>query len=115
MCFGVMNNKTDRVPIPSKTIERAKEFNQIEQIVKIAGKCINTALKSASNKQQPENRVFSPQNWIKNKTCLDGITAAIDQYFDMLPTIEGAGSNYEILKKALSLNQEDFEYRWAAD
>jgi len=61
----------------------------IDQIVKIAGRSLNTGLRVATNRAQPENRVFSPQNWIKSKTSLNDINAAIEQYFDMLPTMEG--------------------------
>jgi hypothetical protein len=115
MIFGVINKKTDRVPIPSQTYEKAKAANLVPQIIKISGRCLNTALKVAANRQQPENRVFSPQNWIKSKTSLNDISAAIEQYFDMLPTMENMEAVEKSLREGLSLMQEDFEYRLSAD
>jgi len=115
MCFSIANNQSDRVPNPYSSYEKAKSKGMVEQIVLIAASCLNTALEAAANEPQPQNRVFSPQNWIKTKTCLSGINAAIRQYFTMLPTMPGGKELSSNLKDALVLSSEDFEYRWAAD
>jgi hypothetical protein len=115
MCFAISNNQADRVPSPQSCLNKAEKTNNKEQIVEIAGACLNTALEAAANEPQPANRVFSPQNWIKAKTCLSGINAAIRQYFTMLPTMPGGKEMSKNLKEALSLPPEDFGYRWAAD
>ncbi|MFI5093883.1 MAG: hypothetical protein ACHQIK_10620 [Candidatus Acidiferrales bacterium] len=83
--------------------------------MKIAGVCLNMALEAAANETQPANRVFSPQNWIKAKTCLAGINFAIRNYFNMLPLMPSGKEMKAKLDAALSLETEDFEYRWAAD
>ena len=113
--FGIINKKIDRVPSPSVSLEKAKESNLIKQIIEISGRCLNTALKVASNRQLPENRVFSPQNWVKSKTCLNDINAAVEQYFDMLPMMENMQKIEEKLREGLTLMQDDFEYRLSAD
>jgi len=115
MCFAIINNSQAKVPKPSATLDRAKDKSMVDQIVKIAGRCLNTALRVAANRTQPENRVFSPQNWIKSKTSLNDINAAIEQYFDMLPTMEGMEAQNQLLRDTLTLGQEQFEYRWSAD
>jgi hypothetical protein len=46
-------------------------------------------LEAAANEPQPANRVFSPQNWIKTKSCLSGINGAIRNYYNMLPMMPG--------------------------
>ena len=105
------------VPSPTASYEIAKERSHIDQIVSIAASCLNTALEAAANEPQPPNRVFSPQNWIKTKTCLSAINAAIRQYFTMLPTMPmpGAKELAQELKGTLAMSRDDFEYRWAAD
>lgn len=115
MCFSISSNQADRVPHPSNTLEKAKNGNKVSQIVEIAGTCLNTALEAAVNEPPPQNRVFSPQNWIKAKTCLAAINAAVRQYFAMLPTMPGGKEMAKDLRDTLSLPIEDFEYRWAAD
>lgn len=115
MCFAISNNRADRVPNPAISYEQAFKKNMVNQIVQIAGSCLNTALEAAANEIQPRNRVFSPQNWIKTKTCLAGINAAIRQYFSMLPTMPGGREMSVNLKEVLYINEEKFEYRWAAD
>jgi len=115
MCFGISNNQPDRVPDPNRCYEIAKSSGMSEQIVEIAGRCLNTALEAAANEPQPQERVFSPQNWIKAKTCLAGINAAIRGYFSMLPTLPGGKEHSIKLKETLKLDNEHFEYRWAAD
>ena len=87
----------------------------VDEIVKIAGMSLNMALEGAANEPQPPNRVFSPQNWIKAKTCLAGINFAVRNYFNMLRLMPGGRDIKSKLDAALALETEDFEYRWAAD
>ena len=115
MCFAIANNQPDRVPNPHRCWERATESKMAEEIIKISGISLNMALEAAASEPQPQNRVFSPQNWIKAKTCLAGINFAIRNYFNMLPVIPGGKEIRDKLNQTLTLNNEDFEYRWAAD
>lgn len=115
MCFAISNNQPDRVPNPHRCWEKAIESDMLTDIIKISGISINMALEAAANEIQPQNRVFSPQNWIKAKTCLAGINFAIRNYFNMLPVIPGGQEIKSKLNDAFTLNNVDFEYRWAAD
>ena len=110
-CFSVASNQQERVPKPSATLNRAKEMNIIDQVVFMAANSLNFALETAANEPQPSNRVFSPQNWIKTKSCLSGITSAIRMQLMMQSSISG---NAE-LKNALIIPTDKFEYRWQAD
>jgi hypothetical protein len=115
MCFAIANKQSDRVPGPDACLLKAQGSGMVEDIVRIAGISLNMALEAAANEPQPTNRVFSPQNWIKAKTCLAGINFAIHNYFSMLPLIPGGRDMKTRLDAALTLEAEDFEYRWAAD
>jgi hypothetical protein len=115
MCFAIANNQSDRVPDPDACFVKAQGNSMVDDIVKIGGVCLNMALEAAANEPQPANRVFSPQNWIKAKTCLAGINFAIRNYFNMLPLMPGGKEMKVKLDGALSLETGDFEYRWAAD
>jgi len=109
--FAIANNFSDRVPSPESTYQRADEKKIKDQIVQMAASCLNSALDSAVNEPQPQNRVFSPQNWIKSKASLSKIDTTIRAYLDVLPSI-GNDINF---KDSLKLDQQEFEYRWAAD
>lgn len=115
MCFAIANNQSDRVPDPDACLIKAQGNSMVDDIVKIGGVCLNMALEAAANEPQPANRVFSPQNWIKAKTCLAGINFAIRNYFNMLPLMPGGKEMKAKLDVALALETGDFEYRWAAD
>ena len=115
MCFAIANNQSDRVPNPDACLIKAQGNSMVDDIVKIGGVCLNMALEAAANEPQPANRVFSPQNWIKAKTCLAGINFAIRNYFNMLPLMPGGKEMKAKLDVALALETGDFEYRWAAD
>lgn len=115
MCFSIANNQSERVPSPSKAYEISVVSGMIDEIVKVAGISLNMALEAAANEQQPANRVFSPQNWIKSKSCLSGINGAIRNYFSMLPMMPGGAEIKKKLTEATKLKNEDFEYRLAAD
>ncbi len=115
MCFTIISKQGLRVPSPSSSLERAKNQNLVDQVVDIAASCLNTALEAAANEPQPQNRIFSPQNWIRAKTCLSGINAAIRQYFTMLPTMPGGKDVAQRLNSSLTIPAADFEDRWEAD
>ncbi|EPG72759.1 AIPR protein [Leptospira fainei serovar Hurstbridge str. BUT 6] len=115
MCFGISSNAPERVAPPSHCYAVAASNQLVDEIVKIAGISINMALEAAANEPQPINRVFSPQNWIKAKTCLAGINFAIRNYFQMLPMMPGGADIKTRLNAALVLDSATFEYRWAAD
>lgn len=115
MCFAIANNLADRVPDPDTCYIKASEAGMVEEIMRIGGTSLNMALEAAANEQQPANRVFSPQNWIKAKSCLAGINFAVRNYFGMLPLMPGGKDMKAKLDAALTLESEGFEYRWAAD
>jgi AIPR protein len=115
LCFSVANKMAEGVPNPAITLEKATQSGMIDQIVDMAGTCLNTALEAAANEPQPSNRVFSPQNWIKTKTCLAGIRQAMQSYFNMLPAMPGGKELSQKLKSALAMDASQFEARWAAD
>jgi hypothetical protein len=77
----------------------------------MAATCLNFALESALDEWQSANKVFSAQNWIKSKSCLSGIGAAVRMQLMMLPNAPGGKE----LKGSLVLPEHAFEERWAAD
>lgn len=115
LIFSVGNSLYDRVPLPSATWEAAKNNAMVDQIVKISGRCLNTALRVALNRSLPNGAIFSPQNWIKSKQSLNDITTSIEQHLDMLPTMDGGEQQYKRLKDTINIGQEFFEYRLQAD
>lgn len=115
LCFCVANKMAEGVPNPVITLEKAQASGIVDQIVDMAGTCLNTALEAAANEPLPANRVFSPQNWIKTKNCLAGIRAAMQQYFTMLPSMPGGKDLSQKLRTALTMDAGQFEARWAAD
>lgn len=113
ICFAISNNQPDRVPNPNACYTKAQTDNMVTEIVRIAGTCLNMALEAKAN--EPSTQIFSPQNWMKTKTCLAGINFAIRNYFGMLPMIPGGQVTAQKLKSTLALPESEFEYRWAAD
>ncbi|MCY4409851.1 MAG: AIPR family protein [Caldilineaceae bacterium] len=115
LCFCVANNMGQGVPDPVIAYERADTADLVSQVVDSAGACLNSALEAAANEPQPPNRVFSPQNWIKTKSCLAGIRLAINQYFMMLPAMPNGRELHQRLREGLKMDADQFKERWAAD
>ncbi len=115
MCFSIASGQSERVPSPSKSLEAAKQAGMVQKIVEVAGVSLNMALEAAANEAQPASRVFSPQNWVKTKSCLSGINFAVRNYFNMLPMMPGGTEIKKRLTDATALPAEAFEYRWSAD
>lgn len=114
-CFFVTSNQSEKAPTPKLAWEKAVKAGLQQTVTDIAASCINTALESAANEVQPQNRVFSPHNWIKSKSCLTSINAAVRQYFAMLPSMPNGKELSQQLKSNLKLEDSAFEARWAAD
>jgi hypothetical protein len=116
-CFAIANNQSENVPSPIRCLERLQQAGLLNEIIQISGICLNIALETAANEAQAQaqNKVFSPQNWVKAKSCLTAINAAIRNYFSMLPMMQGGQEIKKKLDSTLKLSSEDFEYRWAAD
>ena len=110
LSFSVASKRPDRVPAPDVALLRAREKGIADWVVTFAGKALNMALQNAASEVLPENRVFSPNNWMKAKSSLAGITNVIQTQLTMLPEL-GAKNKCE----ALVLDGDAFEYRWQAD
>jgi len=109
--YSIASNQSDRVPKPNSTYANAQSHGIIDRVVNMAATALNFALETAANEPQPSSRVFSPQNWIKTKTCLSGIAAAVRMQLMMLPNMPGGSE----LRDSMVLPSEHFEYRWEAD
>lgn len=115
MCYAIINNQSDKVPNPFACYTAVEQSILADKIVEIAGQSLNMALETAANTPTTDNRVFSPQNWIKAKTCLAGINAAIRSYFGLLPMMPGGAEIKAKMEAGMKLDPKDFEYRWSAD
>jgi len=72
---------------------------------------LNVAIEEEVNDQSGQNKIFSPQNWVKTKSCLSKIKTSVRTQVQMLPNFEGGKE----LKESLIIGAENFEYRWEAD
>ena len=115
MIFAISSNQSDRVPSAHKALGSAQAANMVDEIVRIAGTCLNMALEAAANEPQPANRVFSPQNWVKSKACLAGINGAVRNYLNMLKGFPGGAEVKKRLDEATVLPTDAYEYRLSAD
>jgi hypothetical protein len=115
MCFAIANNNVERIPSPDITYQRAQEFNLTQELVKITANCLNSSLSSAINECTTNNKIFSPQNWLKTKKCCADINSSIGNCLFFLSSFSEGEILKQKLDQALKLPQEYFEYRWAAD
>ena len=109
--FTIASNYPDRVPAPKVSYECAKENGVVDQLVNMAASCLNVAIEEAASEQSTPGRIFSPQNWIKTKSCLSKIKTSVRTQIQMLPNFPGGKE----LKESLIVPAEIFEYRWEAD
>ena len=105
----------ESVPSPSVTLKKLQDSGMMDQVVKVAGACLNNALQIAASEPLPNNRVFSPQNWVKTKGCLMAIRSAIVNYLNFAPTIAGGADAFAEMKTSLSMQPEEFSERYTAD
>ncbi|CAD6490318.1 MAG: AIPR protein [Candidatus Argoarchaeum ethanivorans] len=109
--FTIASNYPDRVPAPKVSYECAKENGVVDQLVNMAASCLNVAIEESASEWSTSGKIFSPQNWIKTKSCLSKIKTSVRTQIHMLPNFPGGKE----LKESLIIPAEIFEYRWEAD
>jgi hypothetical protein len=108
--FCAANNQVGKgVPAPSATIKALT--SSADTLLPMAGTCLNMALQAAIDEYQANNKVFSPQNWLKNKDSILKVQNAVQMYLTMMGGMPGAKE----LKSALVIAPEHFSMRWSAD
>ena len=111
--FCELNNMPDAVPDPSEALRLMKSAGNTDSVIDIAGQCLNMAFEVAVSEASDNNKVFSPPNWIKAKTSLKEIRAAVKNY---LQTLRITGKQtLDSLKSTLQMSRDNFSPRWAAD
>lgn len=111
--FAEISNMSEMVPRPSKVLAQLKECDMMDTIINIAGKTLNRAFKNANSKAIADNKVFSPQNWIKSKASIVSLTEALRVRLDAMEDDEtNLGAK---IQSCCKLEKQDFESRWTAD
>ena len=114
--FSIVNSMPNSVPNPIVALNRLKESNLMDQIIDMAGQCLNTAMLTASDKASEEGKIFSPQNWIKAKASINELRSSVPASINMLNIMSGESAelSYKI-RNGLKMDPEDFEERWTAE
>lgn len=111
--FVEISNMSEMVPRPSQVLAQLKECDMMDTIINIAGKTLNRAFKNANSKAIADNKVFSPQNWIKSKASIVSLTEALRVRLDAMEDDEtNLGAK---IQSCCKLEKQDFESRWTAD
>lgn len=98
----------DKVPHPSATLQIGQQ--SAGDILPLAVNCVNKAMESAITEAQAAGRVFSPQNWCKNRSSVQSEALVASTMIGMLPGI-GAQAMIEKLK----IPSTQFGLRWSAE
>lgn len=98
----------DKVPLPSATLNLATTIPA--EILPLAVNCVNKAMEQANTQSQLSNKVFSPQNWCKALSSVQGETLVASTIIGMMPGL-GAG---DMISK-LRVGSETFGLRWSAE
>jgi hypothetical protein len=101
----------DKVPYPKASLMLVK--NNVSDVLPLAANCLNRAMEQAITQTKiTPTRVFSPQNWCKTVSCVQGTTLVASTIISMMPSLGAGGS--ELLAK-LKVPSEAFELRWSAE
>lgn len=98
----------DKVPYPSATLELSR--TTAAEILPLAVNCVNRAMEQANTQAQMSNKVFSPQNWCKALSSVQGETLVASTIIGMMP---GLGAENMIAK--LKIGSDAFGLRWSAE
>ncbi|MBO6310334.1 MAG: AIPR family protein, partial [Oribacterium sp.] len=110
-----INKMNESVPSPSIALTKMQKSGLLDDVINMAGNCLNMALETASQEALDSGKIFVPQNWIKSKTCLKDLRSSIKQYLNAMKIMPGGKDILDKLNAGLQMENEDFEARWAAD
>lgn len=110
-----INKMPDSVPDPAVAYKKLVDNNMLDDIIEMAGNCLNMAFENASAEARDNNKIFSAQNWSKSKTSLKNIKDAVRTQLSALKMLPGGKDMLNKLNNALKMNPENFERRWSAD
>lgn len=96
-------------------LQKLRDSDLLDYVVDTAGKCLNAALENASAEASNDNKIFSPQNWIKAKASLKDTRNAVRNSLQMLKLIPQGAEVVNKLNAGLAMDKEAFETRWTAD
>lgn len=110
-----INKMPDSVPDPAIAYQKLVDSSMLDDIIEMAGNCLNMAFENASAEARDNNKIFSAQNWSKSKTSLKNIKDAVRTQLGALKMLPGGKDMLNKLNNALKMNPENFERRWSAD
>ncbi|HEX6121747.1 MAG TPA: hypothetical protein VFY89_01240, partial [Ktedonobacterales bacterium] len=103
------SGQEDKVPHPSATLALAQQF--AGDVLPMAVNCLNKALSNAVAESQVAGRVFSPQNWCKNRSSVQSETLVAGTMISVLASLN---ETQETINK-LRIPAQQFGLRWTAD
>ncbi len=110
-----INKTPEGVPNPSKVLDLLKKNNLTDTVINMSGNCLNMAFENASEEYIENNKIFSPQNWIKAKVSIKKVRESIKTQLSTLKMLPEGLTMLSKLSKGLKLSSSDFEERWTAD
>ncbi len=110
-----LNKMSDLVPDPAKTLDLLVNNQLLNEIIDMAGTCLNGAFENASSEATDSGRIFSPQNWVKAKGSLKDIRNSVRNSFMAMKLIPAGKDQLALYQNKLAMEKEYFEARWSAD
>jgi hypothetical protein len=89
----------------------AKAAASPADVLPLAANCIENALQSALKQAQVSGKVFSPQNWLKSTSSVQGETLVAGTVAGMLPGFPNGKALLELIKAPINA----FANRWSAE
>lgn len=106
--IAAVNRQPTLVVEPSAT---SRALNQAGDILPLAANCVENALQAALNQAQMAGKVFSPQNWLKSYSSVQGETLVAGTVAGMLSGFP----NGKALLDLLTVPATFLSTRWSAE
>ncbi len=106
--FAAANKQVGKVVEPSLT---ANSVAMAGLVLPMAANCLENAMQSALQQAQASQKVFSPQNWLKTTSSVQGETLVAQTMAGLI----GSFPNAAELKAIFAVPEGGFSTRWTAD
>ena len=105
-----INKQPDSVPVPERVLKVMKENGVLDEVIEIAGNCVNEAFMKDVDEARENTRVFNTPNWLKSSRTVNAVRSVIRTR--LKPLSQAEKILISELREKLKMSKRDFGAVW---
>ena len=103
--------QVDTVPEPASVLEVITDSGTLEDVIRVAGDCLDNAFMKDADEAHENGRIFNPPNWFKSGKSISAVRSEVRDALKNRKRDE----TISVLKEKLKMSKRDFKPRWGTE